>query len=533
MSLTRILQSWLFLFVTMTTGCPAAAALSLSLAPPTLTLAPGGTGPALGTLVLSIDGIADGAFKSTGFIREVRDLDSDVQGMPKVTFREAEFLQGIKPQRQWVLRFEAQGLAAGLTHARFLKVSINDESWVLPYQLMVPAAAPTTWAMKLPGAPSRAMDYRELKAGLQVTITKSGPGAIGGLMSGATELRDATTQSTLGGWALSPVSPASSTVTTGTSQWVLKVTDEQSIKPGKFEGSINIVSDGNANGEIAAFTLYVTDWPWQVSGALIILASTALGMWFTQFLRFRSNREQMLVPALLVRDGVNRLRSEVLSLNVPPLATPAINARLQALWDALTPSALESNGLPAIPSPWAPAISPAVTEAFRGYVKAQGDWLDALNHLVATGIRPLREERQKLGAPAAQEGQFASSIQAIDVLARPAVPPTATVMDTAVQAALAAYRAPMGAAALRGNVAPAPSLPRLQQHIARTNLLGWAILCLITSAAGIYFLVLQNAGFGTWRDLGTCFLWGVGLPTGTALAGVTVSSVATTFNITR
>jgi hypothetical protein len=74
---------------------------------------------------------------------------------------------------------------------------------------------------------------------------------------------------------------------------------------------------------------------------------------------------------------------------------------------------------------------------------------------------------------------------------------------------------------------------QVKKRIVRTNLLGWGVLGLITTCAGIYILVLQNPGFGTCLDLGACLLWGLGLPTGTALAGVTVGSVATTFNIAR
>ena len=70
-------------------------------------------------------------------------------------------------------------------------------------------------------------------------------------------------------------------------------------------------------------------------------------------------------------------------------------------------------------------------------------------------------------------------------------------------------------------------------RIALDSLLAWGFIGAVTSLAGGYILVLSNTGFGTALDLAGCFLWGVGLPTGTQLASTTTSSIATTFNVTR
>ena len=189
--------------------------------------------------------------------------------------------------------------------------------------------------------------------------------------------------------------------------------------PGKYDGAVTVFSADKPGGESVSLTVHVTSWEWQVFGFLLILAGIAAAWYVTSFMRQRLAREQLLLPAVVLRADIDKL-AHTLGALPRAFATPEIDAKLAAVNELLSDEALERQGLPPrIPLPWQGPNASINADAFRKHIEAQAAWISALQRIVDDGVVKLvglRRGATASGGPLTdlQQQAFAEALGRLD-----------------------------------------------------------------------------------------------------------------------
>ena len=171
---------------------------------------------------------------------------------------------------------------------------------------------------------------------------------------------------------------------------------------------------------------------------------------------------------------------------------------------------------------------------FQAYVQRASDWASDLSIIVG-GL----ESAEGMYAPP-NAGAVTSAIGEIDGCVVGAIAPNAEALQASVSAILqrlhqaltsanAAFRLPPPA------TQPIPRAQQLQVSVAELSFGAWLLVALATTLAGSYILIFSanGAGFGTPADYLLCLLWGLGLPSASALLNMSTSGISAAFNITK
>lgn len=447
-------------------------------------------------------------------------------------------------------------MPAGLALSRYVTFKLDGIEWALAYELKTPPAAPTTWSLKPPPTSGRSvLTDAGATTAIPINVAITGNAGVTGLRLVLDPVEQQTKRSLAkGGWKLCKTTTPTcndepiSLPTAGVHKlWAVPTTVGE-LELGKYEGMLTVASSDKSSGESVSFSVNVSSRRVQLWGLIVILAGTVLATYVTVFVRLKAARNDMLeaaVPLREVHDNIKAALDRAGGVEHAKRTAAALNDVNKQLSDA----ALESKGLPTrIPSPWPARLNDAARlELFKRHVETQAVRLAALDVLVNAGIVALAAARQSYGTTLtqAQLEAFTAALQHIDAFAsKEPFPPLAT-LTPMVDAAVEKFRAILAhddsqiasSTAFATAAAFAADEPRtlqvLRLRMARTSLAVWVLVLLVTVLTGAYSLILTNPGFGTELDLLTCFFWGLGLPTGAALASATTSTVSTAFNVTR
>ena len=575
-------------------GLQAQAEVKLSLAVPPAGAAVSAqastaSAPSQGALVVTVDGLSakEQAESGPAYLSKAADETRAAPAPLDIAFVNPPMaLQASGAQRSWVLPYTINKVPPAMDQTRYLRLTMPDGDRLLPYRLTSPAVPPSTWVVKPAPAGERAISPDE---GLAIDISVTGAQRISGFKLGRVDLLEQGLKNVLGGGQLAlcatpkPCAPQAHELAGNglTTLWLMpaaaaaskpmpggEAMDERDRRagakalawlwPGKYVGAVTVASSDKPGGESVSLTVHVTSWFWRGLGVGVILIGVGLAWWATVFLRNRLNRNQLLLPAVALREAGARAQAQVEALRLPAEAT-RVKTLLTAIGKELSDDQLQLNGLPTLWTlPGAPPINDTKINELRQYLGKVGLWLSACQAIITTGLVPLEAKRpaQTLKGPAHvaaldqaliqvdQLAQLANAHQALTT--NPA--PTPEALAQQITAANTALQARLDGLDLAAGVQPSPdrknsvsdarhqpTVDSLRLQIANDTYAAWSFILLVTVLAGSYMLVFKNTGFGTALDLLEALLWGLGLPAAAQLTAgtTTTSTIASTFSVVR
>jgi hypothetical protein len=311
--------------------------------------------------------------------------------------------------------------------------------------------------------------------------------------------------------------------------------------PGQYEGTLLIVTPEKPEGDTITISVFCSSAWAKFWGVGAIFGGVVLGWFATVFARNLLNRDQLLLPAVDVRERLTAAQATIeaaLAGDSTRPTAPSVQRKIDELKRGLSDGMLEENGLPTrLPAPWAASPTLASVDGYRKYVQDSASWVAAIEFVVNAGLCFAWDKWDN--AVAATKPPVQSALTDMAALLDPAVAPTVDALNPQLvrlrTQLLESLSAGVGAAAGAGNVGSTPTAAELRVQITRVGELAWAFIALATTLVGAFILIFQGsaAGFGSPADYVTCLLWGFGFSTGSQLLNLTPSSVATTFGVTR
>ena len=267
----------------------------------------------------------------------------------------------------------------------------------------------------------------------------------------------------------------------------------------------------------------------------MILFGVFLAWWSKVWARARVDRDQALVPAVVMRTQLTALQQVIDQLPQGyRAALTNISAALTTLLGELSDATLDAHQFvpPKFPSPWG---FNADSAGYKAYLEARNPRVQLLTALVRQGVVPaVAEDNGTLTAP--QKAFVTGAVGNIDRIVTTAPLPTADQALAAIQPILTNLHTqlyPPVAPAPAPAPAPPPTAPQDYERLAiEMNTISkgvWLIYGILTTLAGLVVLILNNPGFGVPVDFIFAFFWGFGLPT--TVAALTPSSAATALSI--
>lgn len=502
-------------------------------------------------LVLIVKGADAAQLSNDGLVAEVGDIAAAAPPST-VAFGAPLPLPADAGERRWILPFKVSNMPGGATVNRYVTLKIAGEPWTAAYRLISAATAPAWKVSPLPVA-LRAAGTR-WAIPLNIALTRQA--AVHALRLAPVELIEENTARALAGGRLalcpSPepcggdpieLSPPGGTL------WLTSLRVGDAVRPtwpGKYHGTVTVVSLDRPEGETLTIGVSVSAWYWKLAGAALIAAGVAFSYVLTTLLRHRIGRLELMVPAVGLRSAIDRLRQQLVNIRAF-LAPREIERKLNAIDAALQDEKLEELGLPSetprfLQKPGSDSV------ALLGHIGVQKAWIEVLAVLIDEGMTPLVDlhaAHERRHGTLAGDSPFDEAFNRIDAFAAHGTPPALDQLRAELAAMLEPLRtdlypvaatgtreAVFGLPLLQRKSLPAPALRdpgELRRNISRENGNGWVFLFLLTVIAGYYLLVLNEPGFGSTRDLFHCLLWGLGLPSGTVAASATVGSLSGTY----
>jgi hypothetical protein len=509
-------------------------------------------GKASTALVVVVDGLNTRRAANHHLLARIRDIAEAAPSPPTVTFGMPIALPATGAQRRWLLPFTVSRMPPDAQLTRYVSMKVGCADWTLAYQLASGPPLTSNWTLKPLPAPARAIGPQGVVA---LNVSVPGPVPATGLKAGSSEFIEQGSKRTLADGQLAlcanPAPCTGDKMTLrppGGQVWLAPRVDPASgaaprLWPGKYEGVVSLASEDKPAGEQANLTIYVTHWPWQVLGFLLIALGIAVAWYCTTLLRHWLARAQMLTVPVELRARIDALTETIAVLERAAAPLPGIRNKLRQLDDALSDDHLERNGLPAqLPLPWSMPPASADFDAFRKHLTGLAAWLAALQQIVESGLAGLVERRnvwtQKPHAAFGpdQATVFDNSFKALDQIATRTDLPDPAALTAQIQLHVQTFQDCLAPHTLTG----VPRTPltvehrtpkQLRMRIALGGLLAWGFIGMVTALAGLHVLIFSNPGFGTPMDLLGCVLWGLGLPAATLLASATTSSIASTLNV--
>lgn len=544
----RSLARVLFSFLVLSAVCGAAVAAGTpSLLSSTINVsASTEKDGASGALVVVVDGLKAPSFPGgtqEGSLTKPRDINEAAEKPPIVEFYPAKVLPlpASGTQRRWILPFTVFSMPAGKNLTRYVYFKVDDVEWALTYQLVSPAAMATTWSLKPVSASARSLMKGDKGVGLPIIVSVTGNLPVTGLSVSADPVeKDSKRSLSSDGWKLCKeqvtdkcTDPAPLIGAGMHKLWVMP-SRAGDFEVGKYDAVITVASTEKPAGETVTLPVNVSSYPAQGAGLVAIAAGCILATYFTVFLRARVQRDEMLESVVRLREERDRVLADLNSAD-PRAAATNLRARLTSVDADLDDQKLEKLGLPKrFPSPLSKSIDASKLEQFRQYVEVRAAWLDACEVVVRDGVVALFNVWKGAASQvAARQPDLDTAIRSVDVLVNQATPPVPSSLAPLLTAEVTKLEGVLGVSPLGAGGGQPRTLQQLRLSVSQTTFVAWAIVLFVTVLFGVYSLILLNPGFGTCIDLVACFLWGMGLPTGAALAGATTSTVATTLNIVR
>jgi hypothetical protein len=303
---------------------------------------------------------------------------------------------------------------------------------------------------------------------------------------------------------------------------------------GNFHGALTLTSvqkpDGEALLQNASFSSGVA----KLAGFLVLCVGVVLAWWTKVWARARLERDQSLLPAVLLKSYVVALQRMLSELPTEYKNAASSTAKLlDAIGNDLSDSALDGHQFlpPSFPSPYGYTVD---TAGYKAYIEARSNQIQLLSLIVKEGVSVAAgKDNDRLTAP--RRTLIADAIRSMDALGTKVPPLTPDQLRQSLQTILAGlqnalYPAP-GAGAMAPQLgAPLPTETQtLQIDIQRIGKGIWLVYGALTTLSGLAVLILNNPGFGVPLDFIFAFFWGFGLPT--TVGSLTPSSASSALNI--
>jgi hypothetical protein len=505
---------------------------SFTILDPEIALAPGAP-DGKGSMLLSAQKL-----DSTNITRPVDDpiaLDTGlVPGGIQFTTKD---LDHTDTTRQWLLMTDIKGLPNNVTQKRYLNFKFDGKTVTIPFTLTNKNPATFAWSVKAPAEVS-------LPPGepLEISVALQGVGATKvGLLQ--TSLQEQSRKRPVeGSWILCKDRVSDPAACAGqelnlpphTSQRLWLYPAKGSTLIGKYMGNVVVTAAEKPEGETLTVTVYGTNACRQLLGVLAIMLGVFCAWLVTVYLQNRLNRDQLLLPAIMLRERFQELRD--LLNNRPQSAKDFDCAQTFQAFDkserALSEKELDANNLlpTTMPNPFKGAGPNA--DGYKQLIALQGSRFESLQLIVKSGFKAIWSR-----IPAAptddQRKAITTAFTAVDNISSEDPLPSAHDLDPRLKTILTALDTALGNSQIKSLAAapPAPqprSSEQVTAEIRALSGLAWLVFALFATALGTYVLIFSNLGFGAPMDYLICLFWGIGLPiSGTTLAQSTTGSAAT------
>jgi len=308
-------------------------------------------------------------------------------------------------------------------------------------------------------------------------------------------------------------------------------------------GNVIVASAEKPEGETLAVTIYGTTLCRQLAGVLMILLGVICAWFVTVYLQNRINRDQLLLPAIMLREQFQELRGV---LNDRPKAAKEFDCTqtfkaLDKSERALSENDLQANNLvpSSMPNPFKTGAVNA--EGYKQLIALQSARFESLQLIVKSGFKIIWNHMSS-ATTNEHRAAIATAFAAVDSISSEDPLPSAHDLDPRLKTILTALDTALGTNQIKSLIAATAANPpprtseQVTAEIRALSGLAWLVFALFATALGTYVLILSNLGFGTFSDYLICLFWGIGLPiSGTTLAQSTTGSAATTlgFSIPR
>ena len=298
---------------------------------------------------------------------------------------------------------------------------------------------------------------------------------------------------------------------------------------GQYEGTVVVASTEKPEGDAVPLTVYSTKRSLQMLGIIAIFGGVLLAWVVTVFGRNLLNRNQLLLPAALLRERIAALQP-MLSANPTGIATPNLAATITRLLNVLSPAALTAAGLPR----WFPIPSNALPSAdqldtYRRTLQGAADWAAVLEAIIHDGLEHVWSHWNV--ATATQQAAITAAITALDsIVAGTSVAPALDLVRPQIQTQVNRVNTALGVPPLGGAAPVLKTYDQLNVQIIQISAITWALVIVATTAVGTLALVLNNT-FGSFADFVTCVLWGLGLPIAGQALTASMGTVGTSLGV--
>jgi hypothetical protein len=310
------------------------------------------------------------------------------------------------------------------------------------------------------------------------------------------------------------------------------------VPNGVFTGNLTLDTDPATDSKTIALTIQHTSSTAKLKGVALLVGGVVVAWFVTVFARSRINRDQALLPVVLLKQRLRGLRSR---LNAIPSTfegdltlTPS---RIAAVDQELTSESLDAHQLlpPRIPG-WTQAPATQAT-AYQTFMQLASQTIEDLD-VIVTGLENAASFLPS--TPPDHLRQLHTLMANIDALSG-TLPQIVDSLRSQVKALINSFGGVVAPRALefavqrlspsQGSTSELTPV-RINFQIETITLLYWAVWGALSVIVGFTVLVQPVPGFGAFGDYVRCCLWGFGLPVaGQGLQQLTMSSVNTQLGV--
>jgi hypothetical protein len=301
---------------------------------------------------------------------------------------------------------------------------------------------------------------------------------------------------------------------------------------GNFHGGVTLAALQKLDGDIILQNLDFSSFITKSFGVIVIGAGVFLAWWSKIWARARLERDQALMPALVMRTQLRTLQQVLGQLRQPYRDAPTnLKTAIETLLGELTDTVLDESQFlpPKFPSPYGYSVDAA---GYKAYLEARNPKVQLYAVLVRQGV--VGAEAQDNGTLTQdQQVLVRSAIVTIDKISVSVPLPTADQATAQIQLIEMQLQNKL----FPGLEAPAAAPPAnqareyesLSLEIRSISKGVWLLYGILTTLSGTAVLILNNPGFGVPLDLLFAFFWGFSLPT--TIGALAPGSAATALNI--